>query len=108
MNYKSYEHGNFTVIQLEGEIDLSNSSEVRDAVLDVLSKKRNLVVDLEAVSYIDSSGIASLVEGYQTAKDKNLEFGLANISEVALDVLQLAHLDKVFPIRASAKDYLQP
>ncbi len=108
MSHKSYEQGNFIVIQLEGEIDLSNSPEVRDAVLDVLSRKRHLVVDLAAVSYIDSSGIASLVEGYQTAKDNNLEFGLANISEVALNVLQLAHLDKVFPIRASAKDYFQP
>ena len=108
MNYKSYEQGDFTVMQLEGEIDLSNSPELREAVLDVLSRKRNLVVELAAVSYIDSSGIASLVEGYQTAKDNDLEFGLANISEVALNVLQLAHLDKVFPIRASATDYFQP
>jgi anti-sigma B factor antagonist len=53
------------------------------------------------VTYIDSSGIASLVEAYQTAKKKGLRFGLLAVSEPVMSVLALARLDKVFPIHLS-------
>jgi anti-sigma B factor antagonist len=59
------------------------------------------MIDLSAVTYIDSSGVASLVEGYQTAKKQNLKFGLVGVSKAVLSVLQLARLDKVFPIHSS-------
>ncbi|MFO1435111.1 MAG: STAS domain-containing protein [Gammaproteobacteria bacterium] len=59
------------------------------------------------VTYIDSSGVASLVEGYQTAKKRKLRFGLVGVSEAALSVLKLARLDKVFPIHATVKDRLK-
>ena len=52
------------------------------------------------MTYIDSSGVASLVEGFQTAKKKGLKFGLIGVSEAAMSVLELARLDKVFPIHA--------
>jgi len=47
-----------------------------------------------------------LVEGYQTAKKSNLKFGLVGVSDAALSVLQLARLDKVFPIHASVEERL--
>lgn len=50
------------------------------------------------------SGVASLVEGYQVAKKKNLRFGLVGVSDSAMQVLQLARLDKVFPIHPSVND----
>ena len=49
-------------------------------------------------AYIDSYSVASLVEGYQTAKKKELLFALVGVSEPAMNVLELARLDKVFPI----------
>ena len=48
------------VIALEGDIDLENAGEVRKALLANLKQKKDLLIDLSAVSYIDSSGIASL------------------------------------------------
>ncbi len=50
--------------------------------------------------------MASLVEGYQTAKKQNLKFGLVGVSESAMSVLHLARLDKVFPIHASVEERL--
>ena len=41
------------------------------------------------------------------AKKKELKFGLVNVSEAAMSVLQLARLDKVFPIHASVEERLQ-
>ena len=61
--------------------------------------------DLGGVSYIDSSGIASLVEGFQTAKSAKLEYGLLNISKTAMQVLTLTRLDKVFQLYTSAADF---
>lgn len=107
MNIKSREEGGYTIIEFDGDVDLSCSPEVRKLLLRCLDGKQNLVVDLSKVSYIDSSGVACLVEGYQTAKNKKLKFALAGVSEAAMSVLHLARLDKVFPIHASVEACLQ-
>lgn len=107
MKYNTREDNGYTVIELDGEVDLSCSPEARKQILDCLSNGKHLLVDLSAVVYIDSSGVASLVEGYQMAKKKELKFGLVSVSEAAMSVLQLARLDKVFPIHASVEERLQ-
>ena len=54
---------------------------------------------LSQVGYIDSSGIAALVEGFQNARGRGQPFELAAVSPSVLAVLKLARLDRVFPIR---------
>lgn len=107
MAYQTREKGGYSIVELSGEVDLSCSSEARKIILEQLDADRNLLVDLSQVSYIDSSGIASLVEGFQTAKKKSLNFGLIAVSDAALSVLQLARLDKVFPIHDTLDARLQ-
>ena len=97
------EQEGFQIVSLGGDVDLASSPQAREAILGSLAKA-SVLVDLSAVEYIDSSGVASLVEGYQSAKDKGLRFGLVGVSEAALMVLQLARLDKVFPIYGSVQD----
>ena len=104
MKYNSRSAGTYTVLELSGDVDLSCSPDARKQILQCLDAGRHLLIDLSAVSYIDSSGVASLVEGYQTAKKKNLRFGLVGVSSAAMGVLQLARLDKVFPIHASVEE----
>ncbi|MEM1091000.1 MAG: STAS domain-containing protein [Pseudomonadota bacterium] len=97
------EQGEYLIVAVSGEVDLSWSSEVRGAILDALGKNNAVLVELEKVSYIDSSGIAALVEGYQTAKSKGAKFGLVSISGAVQAVLELARLDQVFPIYADVQ-----
>lgn len=104
MSYKVSTDGGYAIVHLTGDIDLSCSPEARKLILECLAAGKNTLVDLSGVTYIDSSGIASLVEGYQTARKKNLQFGLLAVSEPAMSVLELARLDKVFPIHASVAD----
>jgi anti-sigma B factor antagonist len=85
------------LIRLDGEVDLSWSARVRDAVLAALETD-SVAVDLGAVSYIDSSGIAALVEGLQTARDGGRRFVLVATSPPVLAVLELARLDRVFTL----------
>ena len=96
--------GNSSIISLAGEIDLHCSSDARKAILSELGQERSVMVDMSDVKYIDSSAIASLVEGFQMAKHSNLDFALVNISNEAMQVLKLARLDKVFTIFDSIEE----
>jgi anti-sigma B factor antagonist len=89
-----------TVVALEGEIDMEEAPRVRRTLLDSLKKKRDILVDLSQVTYIDSSGIASLIEGLQAARKQKNDLALVSVSQRARRVLELARLDKVFTIHA--------
>jgi anti-sigma B factor antagonist len=88
------------ILALEGEIDLEQAGAVRRALLDTLKKGRTVLVDLSLVTYIDSSGIASLVEGLQMARKQGHDLALVSVSQRAHRVLELARLDKVFTLHA--------
>jgi anti-sigma B factor antagonist len=88
----------FTVVSVQGEVDLSWSQQLRKAVLDALAGNQPVAIELKGVEYIDSSGIAALVEGFQVARGKKQKFGLLDISKPVFSVLQLARLDRVFPL----------
>jgi anti-sigma B factor antagonist len=104
MEYSTRTEGPFTVVSLMGEVDLYYSPKAREEILQHLNSKRNVLVDLSNVSYIDSSGVASLVEGYQLARSLKVDFGLVGVSHAAMQVLQLARLDKVFPIYSTVRE----
>lgn len=104
MRYNTKQESGYTIVELAGDVDLSCSPDARKQILQCLDSASNLLVDMSRVSYLDSSGVASLVEGYQTAKKKNLRFGLIGVSGAAMSVLQLARLDKVFPIHSDIGD----
>jgi anti-sigma B factor antagonist len=104
MTYMVRDEGGYAIVQLTGDVDLSCSPDARKTILGCLEGDRDVLVDLGEVTYIDSSGVASLVEGYQTAKKKNLRFGLVRVSDAAMNVLKLARLDKVFPIHSSVEE----
>lgn len=106
MEYKTTSVGNCVIITLQGEIDLQTSPQARELILKTLKNKQHVLVEMAAVEYIDSSGIASLVEGFQDAKGRELYFGLVNISTATRQVLALARLDKIFPIFNSVNDGL--
>jgi anti-sigma B factor antagonist len=96
----------FRVVRLSGDVDLHSSPRARQAILDCLRAGSPVLVDLSGVSYMDSSGVASLVEGSQLARKTRVEFGLAAASAPVLNVLRLARLDQVFPIHPSVEDRL--
>ena len=91
----------YVLVRLRGEVDLSWSQAVRRAVLDALADDEPVGVDLSEVSYIDSSGIAALVEGFQTARARGGRFALVAVSDAVRAVLELARLDRVFLLVAT-------
>jgi len=91
---------NTTIFDVTGDIDLANSPEVRKALLREVREKRTprVVMNLSQVRYIDSSGVASLVEGLKASRDVNSRFILFGLSASAREVLQLSRLLKIFEV----------
>lgn len=96
------------LVRLCGEVDLSWTPQVRSAVLAAFDAGMPVGVDLAAVDYIDSSGIAALVEGLQKARAKGLRFALLAPSTAVRAVLELARLDRVFTIVDDASALAAP
>ena len=88
------------IFDISGDIDLAHSSEVRRVVLLEFKEKRTprVILNLLAVNYIDSSGVASLVEGLKAARDVGSRLILCGLSPIAHEVPQLSKLLKIFEI----------
>jgi len=94
-------NGDVGTLILGEEIDLDTSPTVRENIKDLLTSTKIVEVNLANVSYIDSSGIASLIEGMQMAKQQTgKEFHLVDVSNEVMKVIELAHLDKIFSIKS--------
>ena len=78
LDLQTNQGGNGVVtLLIEGDIDMSSSTQVRTHLTDLFEKKQKaIVVDLSKVPYIDSSGIATLVEGLQWSHANNTKFRL--------------------------------
>jgi anti-sigma B factor antagonist len=97
------------IFDICGDIDLAHSPEVRRAVLGEFREKRTprVILNLSGVKYIDSSGVASLVEGLKASRDLGLRLILYGLSPIAHEVLQLSRLLKIFEIYDTEEKALQ-
>jgi anti-sigma B factor antagonist len=87
------------VLPLEGEIDLHVSPRISAALGAMIGQKpARLVVDLSAVTYIDSSGLAVLIEGMQNVEAYGGKFILVGLQEGVKPIFEIARLDQVFII----------
>ena len=88
-----------SVIDGTGDVDLYSSPILRDALLaEIKADGPSVLVNMSGVTYIDSSGIATLVEGLQLSRQTKTRFGLFGLRPNARSVLELARLNKVFVI----------
>ena len=100
---------NATILDVVGDITLYNSPTVRKALLDLLKAKRvpRVIVNLEKVRYIDSAGVASLVEGLKISRDLKCEFSLFGLTRTTREVLELTRLIKVFDVYETEEQALR-
>ncbi len=95
------------MLKLKGQVDMNSSSEVRSSLGSVFrsgGRIRALFVDLSQVRYMDSSGIATLVEAMQTCMKQGARLRLVNLSGPVRDVFELARLSSVFEVFATVED----
>lgn len=97
-----------SILQPVGDIDMSSSPQLREELLNLLKdpSSAGVVVNMERVEYIDSSGIASLVEGLKYARRYRERFCLAGLNDRPRHVLQLTRLLDIFEVHPSESDAL--
>ncbi|MFQ5752391.1 MAG: STAS domain-containing protein [bacterium] len=87
------------IVEVEGEVDLYSSPILRKELLELTKNgHKAILVDLEKVKYMDSSGIATLVEALQQVGKYGGKLKLTNLRDAVKDVFELSRLDKVFDI----------
>jgi len=90
----------WTILDLSGDIDLANSPAMRKALLGEIKEKRTprVFLNLKNVRFIDSSGIASLVEALKASRDLGSRLILYGLNKTVREVMQLSRLQKIFEI----------
>lgn len=97
-----------TILDISGDIDLANSPAMRKVLLGEIKEKHTpkVLLNLKNVRYIDSSGIASLVEGLKASRDSGARLILYGLSSSVREVLELSRLQKIFEIYDSEEQAL--
>lgn len=88
--HEQEDEGEGIVLRFAGEIDLSNSREVRRIILRAIDRHVHTAVDLSRVAYMDSSSIANLIEAFHTAKKKGRDLRILAVSQPVEMALRMA------------------
>ena len=98
------ENGTAVVVRLAGELDLYNADAVREALLAAVERApRRLVVDLEAVRFIDSTALGVLIEARSKVTDRG-SFVLAAPGLETRRALEVSGLDRHFTVERTVAD----
>ncbi len=99
---------NIATVHIQGDIDLYSSPQVRKVIIELTDKKSPaIIVNLKEVTYMDSSGVATLVEGLQLVNDYKGKLFMCEVHGVVNDVFELSRLDKVFTIFPSEAEAIK-
>lgn len=98
---RAEQRGTATVVLPSGEIDLNASPILRQELKRILtSRPQKLIVNLAGVAYMDSSGVATLVEAMQIARKNSTRLVLCGMQDKVRSIFEIARLETVFTIVA--------
>jgi anti-sigma B factor antagonist len=101
MQVERREREGIPILDVDGEVDLSTSPRLRVLVLAEIGPGRaSLLLDLGGVTYMDSSGLATLVEALQLSRAHGGALALYGLSDQVRRIFELSQLHKVFRIAA--------
>jgi anti-sigma B factor antagonist len=98
--------GEAKIVEIEGDVDLGTSQDLRRALFDALLKAPKLALNLAAIRYIDSSGIATLIEVLKDSQRRNKEFVLYGLSPAVQQVFHLTHVIRIFQVFQTEEEAL--
>jgi anti-sigma B factor antagonist len=96
-----------TVLAPSGRLDVAGAPMLKDAVSDAVKNgKPRLVIDLEGVSFVDSTGLGSVIAALKMVRSSQGDLRLAAPNQQVRVVLELTTLDRVFPYFATVEEAL--
>ncbi|MBV6494357.1 MAG: Anti-sigma-B factor antagonist [Turneriella sp.] len=107
MEISQREKDGITILDIQGEIDLYNAPEIKDIIQKLIeSQKYNVIINLEKVSYIDSSGIGALISSLSNLKKYQGGLKIINVYASVKKVFELTKLTSFFEIYESEAEAL--
>ena len=87
------------ILALEGDIDMHRSPEVKQTLEPLIAQKvPRILLDLSGVTYIDSSGLATMIETLQRIQGYGGKFAMFGLREGVRHVFEIARLDQIFKL----------
>ncbi|MFG0314277.1 MAG: STAS domain-containing protein [Phycisphaerales bacterium] len=97
--------GGATILSPRGDVDMSRAPSFREHMrLAQASKPGRLVIDMGSVEYMDSSGLATLVEAMRNTKSQGIELVLCALNPRVLAIFEIARLHQFFRIVPTVAD----
>jgi len=99
----------FSVLFVKEErVDAHNSAELKDYILHMIEQSKvNIIVQLEQVRFVDSSGLGALLSGFKHAEAKSGKLSLSNLQPQVLSMFELTRLNRVFEIQTDLQDFFE-
>ncbi|MCL6473376.1 MAG: STAS domain-containing protein [Firmicutes bacterium] len=105
LKIESKEVNGIGIIVLEGEVDVYTAPKLKSRLIDLVDEgKYNIIIDLQKVEFMDSSGLGVLVGGLKRVKSHQGSISLVCTQENILKIFRITGLVKVFPIFATEEE----
>ena len=105
LEIETREYGAWWVVSVQGELDIASAPRLREAVIDVVtSGHAEVIVDLDGVDFIDSTGLGVLVGALKRTRTHGGDLRIVCASRRVLDVFDLTGLDQVFVLSGSLEE----
>ncbi|KGE71846.1 STAS domain-containing protein [Spirochaeta lutea] len=96
------------IIDVTGELDLYNTSQLTELFQKLMERRvTRVVINMAAVSYLDSSGVGALITIYNQVQQKKIRFAISGVGGSALRVMELTRLTAYFPMKATWEEALE-
>ena len=97
-------HPPFTVLAVKGEVDVYTAPRLREKLVELVSQgKHQIIVDLEGVDFLDSTGLGVLVGGLKRLRSHDGDLYLVSTQQRILKVFEITGFTKVFAIYDSVE-----
>lgn len=95
------------MLEVGGEVDIYTAPKLRERLVELIDAGNDrIVVDLEGVGFMDSTGLGSLVAGLKRIRERDGELSIVCTREPVLKVFGITGLDRVFAVHTSVGDAL--
>jgi len=108
MHIRTEDRGNISVCYISGEIDINTAPQVKK-VFDkmIKEKKGHILINFKQVSYIDSSGLATLVEMLKNIRGYGGKLKLSDLSSKIRSLFEITKLEKLFDILSDEEEAIK-
>jgi anti-sigma B factor antagonist len=96
MDITTTKRGNVSVISVVGRFDAYNATDFKSALQSALTQTRNVIVNMADISFMDSTALATLVQGMKHCRQQGGDLRLCSPQEAVRIIFELTRLDKAF------------